>query len=80
MRMSPQHDWDLYEEKCRDEHVRWLRCLTPKQALALHESFQRLYDRRGHDDTIDRQRFERKRLSHQKMTQAFRKLDAVLRG
>lgn len=39
---APKQDWKLYEAKCRQEHVEWLRGLSPTAAMALLEDMRRL--------------------------------------
>ena len=39
---APKQDWKLYEEKCRTEHLKWLRSLTPAQTMDLYEEFYRI--------------------------------------
>ena len=34
-------DWKLYEERCGEEHVQWLRSLSADEASSLYESFHR---------------------------------------
>jgi hypothetical protein len=39
---APKQDWKLYESICREEHVAWLRRLTPSAALSLFEDMRKL--------------------------------------
>ncbi len=36
MLTAPRQDWKLNEEKCHEEHVKWLKQLTVVEALELH--------------------------------------------
>lgn len=36
---APIHDWELYEERCRHEHLAWLRGLSPAEGFDLLAGF-----------------------------------------
>jgi hypothetical protein len=35
-------DWELLERRSRQQHVQWLRSLTPAESFALYEDLHRL--------------------------------------
>ena len=60
MQFALTHNWELYERRCRQEHVAWLRSLTPESALALYEDFH-TFVASQHIDAAERQRLDDRR-------------------
>src|SRR5437870_2259848 len=64
MLSAPRQNWKLYEERCRDEHVRWLQELTPAESLAIYESLYRWAamhaDRSLRAEMLDERRWQEK--------------------
>jgi hypothetical protein len=83
MLTPPQQNWDLYDEKCREEHVRWLRNLTPAAAMALYESFHSAASSQRGDsaglERLEERRWEEKLAIRRAMCATFRKLDWIRR-
>lgn len=39
----PKQNWSLYEARCRDAHLAWLRSLSPRESLQLFEDLHRFF-------------------------------------
>ena len=84
MLSAPRQDWKLYEERCRDEHVRWMRGLTPAESMNLYESLHRWVV--AHADHSPRavireeQRWQEKLALRRRMLEAFAALDRLRHG
>ena len=77
----PKHDWRLYEEKCREDHVQWLRSLTQIESFELCEDHHRLaHDQQQDDGTaqrLERQRWAEKLAIRQRVRTALVELDRM---
>jgi len=78
---APKQDWKLYEAKCREEHVAWLRGLTPTAALALFESMGQFAARHAPASParvrMEEARWQEKLAIRRKMLAAFTALDRI---
>ncbi len=76
---APKQNWTWYEQKCRAEHVEWLRSLTPAAALRLCEDLGRFARRFTYDSAEDQRlghdRWREKLAIRQRMLSAFVALD-----
>jgi len=83
VRMSPatRRRWDVYEERCRREHVEWLRSLSPSRALELYEDFHRfvasLKGEPGESERLEKYRWREKLALRKRLVAALRRLDEV---
>ena len=79
----PKQNWQLCEDRARQQHVIWLRSLAPGEALSLYEDLYRLAASQQ-DDSPGWQRLEGSRweqkLAHRKRTHAaLERLDSIRR-
>ncbi len=79
----PKQNWKWYEDRCRREHVAWLRGLTPAEALALYEDFYRLAA--GQQDgspgwkRLEESRWEEKLALRRRIRAVLERLDKIQR-
>jgi len=75
---SPE-TWQWYEERCREDRIRWLRGLTPEESFALYEELYRMGA--GQQDgspgwrRLEQRHWEEKLASRLKLVRAFQALD-----
>ena len=75
---GPKQNWQLYEERCRSEHLRWLRNLTPAAALALYEDFHRIASGQCTDlERLQETRWKEKLALRRRMYAVFAALDRI---
>jgi hypothetical protein len=76
---APKQDWKLYAAKWHEDHVEWLRRLTPAAALSLLESMRRFAN--AHSavsstrERMEAARWEEKLAIRRKLLAAFKALD-----
>ncbi len=81
MTEAPKRNWEWYEAKCRQEHVKWLRGLSPADSVALCEELRRLAARSqggaAASDMLDQKRWEEKLARRKSTVAAFQACDRI---
>jgi hypothetical protein len=77
-------DWAAYEQRCREEHVDWLRSLSPAAAFALLEDLHRFASSVETGEAgmrrLEEQRWEDKLARRRQQVEAFLRLDQLTSG
>jgi hypothetical protein len=78
---APKQDWKLYAAKCQEDHVEWLRRLTPSEGLSLFESMRRFAKTHTADspalERMESARWQEKLAIRRKLLAAFNALDQL---
>ena len=81
---APKQDWSFYLSRCQDEHLQWLRALTPSKSLDLFRDLYRFASSWGLEpeerDRLEAMRLSEKIKSRDHLRAAFEALDRLRDG
>ena len=81
---APKQDWSFYLSRCQDEHLVWLRALTPSKSLDLFRDLYRFASSWGLEpeerERLEAMRFSEKIKLRAQLRAAFQALDRLRDG